>query len=137
MVLTDELVDALCKAAKDKSEKVGVDISFAICDASGLPKAFRRYGEALVLSTTLVPGKAYTAAITQCKTKDVAAASAEGAPLMAIQTNDPRITLVAGGYPLFIKGKIVGGLGLGGGTEEQDCAIAEYVVSVFEEFTTK
>ena len=42
MVLTDELVDALCKAAKDKSEKVGVDISFAICDASGLPKAFRR-----------------------------------------------------------------------------------------------
>lgn len=89
------------------------------------------------MSTTLVPGKAYTAAITQCKTKDVAAASSEGAPLMAIQTNDPRITLVAGGYPFFIKGKIVGGLGVGGGTEKQDCTIAEYVVSVFEEFTTK
>lgn len=51
---------------------------------------------------------------------------------MAIQTNDPRITLVAGGYPLFANGKIAGGIGVGGGTEEQDCEIAEYVVSVFD-----
>ena len=96
---------------------------------------YRRYGEALVLSITLVPGKAYTAAVTQCKTKDVAAAAAEGQSLMAIQTSDPRITLVAGGYPLFVNGKIVGGIGVGGGTEEQDCAIAEYVVSIFDELT--
>ena len=78
-----------------------------------------------------MPGKAYAAAETQCKTKDVAPAAAEGASLMAIQSNDPRITLVAGGYPLFHNGKIAGGLGVGGGTEEQDCLIAEHVVSVF------
>lgn len=100
-----------------------------------MPRVYRRYGEALVLSITLVPGKAYTAAVTQCKTKDVAACAAEGSSLMAIQTNDPKITLVAGGYPLFVDGKIAGGIGVGGGTEEQDCAIAEYVVSVFEELT--
>ena len=29
---------------------------------------------------------------------------------MAIQTNDPRITLVAGGYPLFVNGKLPAGL---------------------------
>ena len=75
-----------------------------------------------------------TAAVTQCKTKDVASAAAEGAPLMGIQTNDPRITLVAGGYPLFVDGKIVGAIGVGGGTEAQDCEIAEHVVSVFESF---
>ena len=92
-------------------------------------------GEGLVLSITLVPGKAYTAAVTQCKTKDVAAAAAEGASLMAIQANDPRITLVAGGYPLFYRGKIAGGIGVGGGTEEQDCASAEHVAALFEELT--
>lgn len=54
---------------------------------------------------------------------------------MAIQTNDPMITLVSGGYPLFVNGKIAGGIGVGGGSEEQDCAIAEHVVSVFEELT--
>lgn len=135
MILTDELCDRLCAAAKEKSRELGVDISFAISDENGLPRAYRRYGETLVLSITLVPGKAYTAAVTQCKTKDVAAAAAEGAALMAIQTNDPRITLVAGGYPLFANGKIAGGIGVGGGTEAQDCAIGEYVVSVFEKLT--
>lgn len=132
MILTDELCDKLCTAAREKSKELGIDISFAINDKNGLPRVYRRYGEALVLSITLVPGKAYTAAVTGCKTKDVAGAAAEGASLMAIQTNDPRITLVAGGYPLFLNGKIVGGIGVGGGTEAQDCEIAEYVVSVFE-----
>ena len=135
MILTDELCDRLCAAAREKSGELGVDISFAVCDEHGLPRVYRRYGEALALSVTLVPGKAYTAAVTQCRTTDGAAAAAEGAALMSIQTNDPRITLVAGGYPLFAGGKIAGGLGVGGGTEEQDCAIAEYVVSIFEEMT--
>lgn len=135
MILTDELCDKLCEAAKQKSREMGVDISFAICDNNGLPRVYRRYGEALVLSITLVPGKAYTSAVTQCKTKDVAACSAEGGSLMAIQTNDPRITLVAGGYPLFVNGKIIGAIGVDGGTEDEDCTIAEYVVSVFEELT--
>lgn len=36
---------------------------------------------------------------------------------------------------MFVNGKIAGGIGVGGGTEEQDCAIAEYVVSVFNEVT--
>ena len=132
MILTDALCDELCAAAREKSREMGIDISFAISDENGLSRAYRRYGEALVLSITLVPGKAYTAAVTQCKTKDVAACAAEGASLMAIQANDPKITLVAGGYPLFVNGKIAGGIGVGGGTEEQDCAIAEYVVSIFE-----
>ena len=135
MILTDELCDQLCAAAREKSRELGLDISFAVSDEHGLPRVYRRYGEALVLSITLVPGKAYTAAVTQCKTKDVAAAAAEGASLMAIQANDPRITLLAGGYPLFVDGKIAGGIGVGGGTEEQDCAIAEYVVSVFQKLT--
>ena len=132
MILTDELCDKLCAAAREKSREIGVDISFAICDENGISRAYRRYGEALVLSITLVPGKAYTSAVTQCSTKDVAASAAEGASLMAIQTNDPKITLVAGGYPLFVNGKIAGGIGVGGGTEGQDCEIAEYVVSEFE-----
>lgn len=132
MILTDELCDKLCAAARQKSKQVGIDISFAICDENGLPRAYRRYGEALVLSITLVPGKAYTSAVTQCKTKDVAACAVESGTLPAIQSNDPRITLVVGGYPLFVNGKIAGAIGVGGGTEEQDCEIVEYVVSVFE-----
>lgn len=118
----------MCRCRRKEQEN-GIDIGFAICDAHGLPRAYRRYGEALVLSIALVPEKAYTAAVTRYKTKDIAA---DGASLMAIQSNDPRITLVAGGYPLFREGKIVGGIGVGGGTEEQDCEIAEYILSLFK-----
>ena len=92
MVWTDELCDRLCAAAREKSRELGIDISFAISDKHGLPRVYRRYGDALVLS----------------------------------------ITLVAGGYPLFVNSRIAGDIGVGGGTEEQDCAIAEHVVSVFE-----
>lgn len=134
-ILSDELCDRLCEVAHEKSKELGIDISFAIADRHGLPRVYRRYGDALVLSITLVPGKAYTAAVTQCKTKEVATAAAEGAPLMGIQTNDTRITLVAGGYPLFANGKIAGAIGVGGGTEAQDCQIAECVVKEFEALT--
>lgn len=79
MVLTDELCDRLCAAAREKSRELGIDVSFAVSDEHGLPRVYRRYGQALTLSVTLVPGKAYTAAVTQCRTKDVAGAAAEGA----------------------------------------------------------
>ena len=78
MVLTDEICDRLCASAHEKSKEMGISISFAISDENGLPRVYRRYGDALVLSITLVQGKAYTAAVTQCRTKDVAAAAAEG-----------------------------------------------------------
>lgn len=134
MILTDELCGKLVFSAKEKAQESGIDIRFAICDENGLLKYFQRFGNALVLSITLVPGKAYTSAITQSKTKDIAHLAKEGNALMAIQSNDPKITLVAGGYPLFVNGKIAGGIGVGGGTEEQDCMIAEYVLSKFEKF---
>lgn len=71
----------------------------------------------------------------KCRTKDVAQCAVEGGSLFAVQSNDPKMTLVARGYPLFHDGRIVGGIGVGGGTETQDCEIAESVVSVFEELT--
>ncbi len=125
----------MCAAAREKSKEVGIDISFAISDENGLPRVYRRYGEGLVLSITFVVGKTYTATVTQCKTKDIVACTAEGVSFMSIQTTDSRITLVAGEDPLFVNGKIAGGIGVGGGTEEQDYEIAEYIISVFNELT--
>lgn len=86
MVLTDELCDRLCAAAREKSRELGIDISFAVSDEHELPRVYRRYGQALALSVTLVPGKAYTAAVTQCSTKDVAGAAAEGRSWRSRQT---------------------------------------------------
>lgn len=44
-----------------------------------------------------------------------------------------QITLVPGGVPLFHNGKIIGAIGVGGGTKDQDLEIVNYVVAKFEE----
>ena len=132
-VLTDETCDILCKAAQDKSREMGLDISFAIADADGLPRLFRRFGDALVLSATLVPDKAYTAAITRTPTGDLIPYVADGGDLMGMNTCDKRITLVPGGLPLVADGKVVGAIGVGGGSKEQDMEIANHVVATFNE----
>lgn len=129
--LTDETCETLCAAAKEKSREIGLDISFAIADADGLPRLFRRFGDALVLSATLVPAKAYTSAITQTATGELAEYATDGGNLMGINTCDKRITLVPGGTPLFVNGKIVGAIGVGGGSKDQDMEIANHVVAVF------
>ena len=130
-VLTDGTCDILCKAAQDKSREMGFDISFAIADADGLPRLFRRFGDALVLSATLVPNKAYTAAITCTPTGELAPYVADGGDLQGMNTCDRRITLVPGGLPLVADGKTVGAIGVGGGTKEQDMEIANHVVAIF------
>lgn len=131
-VLTDETCDILCKAAQEKSREMGLDISFAIADADGLSRLFRRFGDALVLSATLVPDKAYTAAITQTPTGDLIPFVSDGGNLMGMNTCDPRITMVPGGFPLVVDGKTVGAIGVDGGTKEQDLEIASCVLARFE-----
>lgn len=54
-----------------------------------------------------------------------------GRPLFGINSSDPRIVFVAGGFPLSVGGKVVGGIGIGGGNEAQDMEIGERVVEVF------
>lgn len=98
---------------------------------------FRRFGEALVLSATLVPYKAYTAAITQTPTEDLILLVADGGNLMGMNTCDRRITLVPGGLPLIADGKVVGAIGVGGGTKEQDLEIANFVIAKFKNITTR
>ena len=97
-------------------------------------KFFRRFKEALLLSIHLVPKKAYTSVITRSKTEDVAKYSKEGESLMGIHTTDSRICLVSGGYPLFIGNKLIGGIGVGGGSEAEDKQIAEAILGAFANF---
>lgn len=135
--LTDETVGILCHAAKEKSVQMGLDISFAICDADGLPRLFCRFGDALVLSTILVPANAYTAAVTHTPTEALGEFVADGGNLMGIHTTSDKITLVPGGIPLFRDGKIIGAIGVGGGTKEQDLEIANSIVAKFNELNAK
>ena len=131
-VLTDDICEKLCNAAKEKSDELDLDISFAIYDENGIILLFRRYGDAPVISTKLAPGKAYTSAVMFMPTEQLAKLCTDGGPLMGLQNKDSRITLVSGGYPLVCGGKCVGAIGVGGGRGNEDNIIAEHVLDVFE-----
>ncbi len=132
-ILNDEICEKLCEAAKEKANELNIDISFAINDNTGLPLLFRRFGDAPVISCTLVPAKAYTSAVMFMTTEELAKLCSDGGPLMGLQNNDSKITLISGGYPLFAQGKCLGGIGVGGGRGNEDNVIAEHVLTVFHE----
>lgn len=52
-----------------------------------------------------MPAKPYTAAITQSTTSSIKKLSAERGSLKSFQANDPKLTLVADGYP-FVGGTL-------------------------------
>ena len=70
--------------------------------------------------------KAYTARAFDIATKDLATHSQPGAQFFGIHaSNDGRIMIFAGGIPLRDNGKVVGAIGVSGGSGDQDQAVAE------------
>jgi uncharacterized protein GlcG (DUF336 family) len=59
-------------------------------------------------------------------TKTLKPMAQPGGSLYGIQfTNGGKIVIFGGGEPLTVNGKIIGGLGVSGGSEEQDTRLAE------------
>ena len=131
-VLTDKMCEELSRAAREESRRLGVDISFAVADASGTLCYFQRQGNALPISVQLVPGKAYTAAKLRMPTEKLTREVEPGGSLFGINSVDRRIVVIAGGFPLMVNGRSVGAIGVGGGTAKEDSTIGRHVVSVFE-----
>ncbi|TKV14340.1 hypothetical protein FDX19_00670 [Citrobacter sp. wls619] len=92
---------------------------------------------AMLLTTVLVPKKAYTSAITRLPSGELEKLTAPGAPLYGINTADPKLILIAGGYPLTYKGKVVGALGVGGGSWEQDEQMGQAALKAFKTVVEK
>jgi uncharacterized protein GlcG (DUF336 family) len=78
--------------------------------------------------------KAYTAATLQMPTHELAEPSEPGEPLYGLQTTDEgRIVIFGGGYPLRRDGEIVGTIGSSGGQVAEDMEVAQAGVDAFEE----
>jgi uncharacterized protein GlcG (DUF336 family) len=76
--------------------------------------------------------KAYTARAFDLPTRDLAKESQPGEQFFGIHaTNRGRIVVFAGGIPLKRDGKVVGAIGVSGGTGKQDEAVAEAGAKAF------
>jgi len=110
----------LVQAAMAKASEMNVPQCICVVDAGGHLLAFARMDGAFALSVDTALRKAQTAASYGGPTGDIAA----GIDLkLAIATEGKRINL-PGGLPVIVDGHLVGGIGIGSGTGEQDKEVA-------------
>jgi uncharacterized protein GlcG (DUF336 family) len=110
----------LVDAAMAKAHDMKVPECIAVVDAGGHLLAFARMDGAFALSIDTALVKAMTAASYGVPTGDIAA----GVDIkLAIATQGKRVNL-PGGLPVIVDGHVIGAIGVGSGTGEQDREVA-------------
>jgi len=119
-------------AAEKKAAEIGQPMNVAVADEGGNIVAHIRMDGAWIGSIDISQKKAYTARAFDISTKDLAAHSQSGNQFFGIHaSNDGKIMIFAGGIPLKQNGKVVGAIGVSGGSGDQDHAVAEAGVAAF------
>jgi uncharacterized protein GlcG (DUF336 family) len=119
-VLSYQGAQKMLQAAIAKATEMKVPQCISIVDAGGHLLAFARMDGAFAMSLTTSLMKAKTAASYGEPTGNLLA----GVDIkLAIATQGERINL-PGGLPIIIDGRVVGAIGVGSGTGEQDRQVA-------------
>ena len=112
---------------------MGVNAVVAMTNEGANPVLVHCMEDSFIASYDVALSKAYTVVALKMSTINLKELAQPGGSLYGIQnTNNGRIVIFGGGEPLMIKGKVIGGLGVSGGTEEQDTKLAAYGKEVFE-----
>ena len=127
------LAARMTQAALDRAVGLGALVSAAVVDAGGHLVHFQRMDHAEIAGPTLAVDKAFTAVAHRIETASLGPLTAPGAPLWGLQaTGGGRYVVFPGGLPCWHDGVVVGGVGVSGGTAEEDAACALAGHSVFE-----
>ena len=120
--VTREAANALIEAAMKASRDLGFDAAVAVSDATGNLRAFQRADGAPFFTAEVAVSKAWTAASCGIATHVWNDYIAD--PKLAPLANVQKLMAVGGGLPLFHEGKLIGGIGVSGGSHEQDRQVA-------------
>ncbi|MEN6492691.1 MAG: heme-binding protein [Thermoguttaceae bacterium] len=119
-------------AAEAKAAEVGQPMNIAVVDGGGNLVAHVRMDGAWLGSIDISINKAYTSRAFDIATKDLAEHSQPGSQFYGIHaSNDGRVMIFAGGIPLKRDGRVVGAIGVSGGSGAQDQAVAEAGAGAF------
>ncbi|MDR0616392.1 MAG: cob(I)yrinic acid a,c-diamide adenosyltransferase [Synergistaceae bacterium] len=125
---------ALLTEASLKAESIGKKLVFAVVDASGELIALHRMEGALLVSIAHAQSKARSAVRIQLDTKDITPLAQPGAPFYGVQNEPEFFSIIAGGRLLRDGDRILGAIGVSGGSVDEDLAVADAVVSLFDSF---
>ena len=119
-------------AAEKKAAEIGQPMNVAVVDDGGNLVAHIRMDEAWRGSIDISINKAWTSRAFDITTKDLGSNSQSGDQFFGIHaSNGGRVMIFAGGIPLKKDGKVVGAIGVSGGSGEQDHSVAEAGAAAF------
>ena len=126
-----EKAKKLIAAVEARAKEQGKHAVIAVCNAEGNPIAVHVMDGAFLVSYEVAVKKAYTTVAVKMSTMELSALCQPGGTFYGLQALDKVITF-GGGIPLYQNGVIVGGLGVSGGTGEEDHDLALYGAAVFQ-----
>ncbi|MYT74206.1 MULTISPECIES: heme-binding protein [unclassified Streptomyces] len=130
--LTLDAAEEIISAAHRRAQDIGKAVSVAVVDAGGFVIAVRRPDGARPLTPDIARAKAYTAAVMQ-RPGTMLKKWQESQPVFFSQLSQlpgAALPIMAADGSMTIKkdGEIIGGLGIAGGTADEDQVIAEDVL---------
>ena len=130
--LTLEVVKKMAEAVEYVAANLNVPVIFAAVDWGANLMLMHRMEGAFITSVDIAVNKAFTAAALKIGTHEVAPLVQPGESLYGLQlSNNNRIVPFGGGFPIIVDGEVVGAVGVSGGTVEEDMAIAQAAVELF------
>ena len=132
--MTLALAERLCDAVIGEACRMGVKAVVCVSDGAGNPKLVKSMDDAYIASYDVAVNKAFTVVALKMSTLELKPLAQPGESLYGIQfTNGGKIIVFGGGDPLRNDdGRIVGGLGVSGGSEAEDSALSDYGRRYFE-----
>ncbi len=117
---------AMIAAAEKKALEIKLPMNIAVVDAGGNLVAFGRMKDSILVSIGIATDKAWTAAAVKLPTHVLATVTQPGQSLYGINTtNNGRVVVFGGGYPVKAGAQTIGGIGVSGGSVEQDMEVAQ------------
>jgi len=119
-------------AAEKKAREISQPMNIAVADEGGNIVAHVRMNDAWIGSVDISMKKAYTSRAFEIETKELAKRCQSGGEFFGVHvSNNAKIMIFAGGIPLKLDGKVVGAIGVSGGSGDQDHTVAAVGAAAF------
>lgn len=117
---------ALMELIEYRAGQLSMSAVIAICTPEGNMLAVHAMDDSFLLSFEVAMKKAYTAVALKMSTMELKTLTKQGATFEGLEASMPQVIAIGGGIPLIIDGEIAGGLGVSGGTGEEDHELARF-----------
>lgn len=127
-----ESANQIIQGVREEATRQGLNVVVAILTREGRPISVQSMDDAFVISYELAIKKAFTAAALKMGTHELAQLVAKGADFEGLEEMlDEKIITLGGGYPIKVNDKVVGAIGVSGGSAGQDIELAKIGAKLF------